>query len=99
MHVNNIGTYSAKMPSNTCTGPFKEQDGSYFPPAYVQPYVMTAALLFGVVTPTIVLGNLLWRHEIILGVCTLGVYLLEVAAQLISETVYVRKGVCLTPLC
>ena len=56
---------------------------------------MTAALLFGVVTPTFVLGYLLWRHEIVLGVCTMGVYLLEVAAQLMSETAYVRKGLCL----
>lgn len=56
---------------------------------------MTAALLFGVVTPTFVLGYLLWRHEIVLGVCTMGVYLLEVAAQLMSEKAYVRKGLCL----
>ena len=55
---------------------------------------MTAAVLFGVVTPIIVLGYLLWRFEIVLGVCTVGVYLLEVAAQLISETLYVRKGLC-----
>lgn len=53
---------------------------------------MTAALLFGVITPTVVLGHLLWRHEVVLGVCTVGVYLLEVAAQLISETAFVRKG-------
>ena len=39
-------------------------------------------------------GYLLWRFEIVLGVCTVGVYLLEVAAQLISETFYVRKGLC-----
>lgn len=56
---------------------------------------MTAALLFGVITPTIVLGYLLWRSEMVLGVCTVGLYLLEVAAQLISETLYVRKGLCL----
>ena len=53
---------------------------------------MAAALLLGVIVPTTVLGYLLWRHEIVLGVCTLGVYLLAVAAQLMSETAYVRKG-------
>ena len=81
-----------QTPFCSCAGPFIEQDGSYFPPAFVQTYVMVVALLLSVICPSIAFSYLVWSNRAGLAICTLGVYLLETAAQLISETAFVRKG-------
>lgn len=53
---------------------------------------MVVALLFSVICPSIAFSYLVWSNRAGLAVCTLGVYLLETAAQLISETAFVRQG-------
>lgn len=35
---------------------------------------------------------LLWQHDTELAVCTLGAYLVELVAQLVSESVYIKQG-------
>ncbi|KAL3161791.1 hypothetical protein ABBQ38_008883 [Trebouxia sp. C0009 RCD-2024] len=73
-------------------GPFKELDGSLFPPSYFKTYVASTPLALGIILPVIALVYMLWQHDTELAICTLGVYLVEVAAQLISERVYIQKG-------
>ena len=73
-------------------GPFKELDGSLVPPAYFKAYVASTPLLLSVIAPAAAFAYLLWQHELHQGVSTLGVYLIELVAQLISESVYVKQG-------
>ena len=76
----------------TSAGPFKELDGSSFPPAYFKAYVTSLPLTFGIVIPVVALVYMLWERDTALAVCTLGAYLLEVVAQLVSEGSYIKQG-------
>ena len=76
----------------TSAGPFKELDGSSFPPSYFKAYVTSLPLTCGIVIPVFALVYMLWQHDTDLAVCTLGTYLLEVVAQLVSEGVYIKQG-------
>ena len=67
-------------------------DGSLFPPSYFKTYVASTPLALGIVVPVIALAYMLWQHDTELATCTLGVYLAEVAAQLVSERVYIKQG-------
>jgi hypothetical protein len=74
------------------SGPFVEQDGTRSPPSFFQTYVVLVPLLLGIIAPTAGLGLLVWQDDAYLGASTLGVYLVEVAAQLISEGVYLKTS-------
>lgn len=74
------------------SGPFVEQDGTRSPPSFFQAYVVLVPLLLGIIAPTAGLGLLIWQDDAYLGASTLGVYLAEVAAQLISEGVYLKTS-------
>lgn len=74
------------------SGPFVEQDGTRSPPSFFQAYVVLVPLLLGIIAPTAGLGLLMWQDDAYLGASTLGVYLVEVAAQLISEEVYLKTS-------
>lgn len=73
-------------------GPFKELDGSSFPPAYFQAYVTSLPLTFGIIVPVVALAYMFWQHDNNLAICTLGAYLGQVVAQLVSEGVYIKQG-------
>lgn len=74
------------------SGPFVEQGGTRSPPSFFQTYVVLVPLLLGIIAPTAGLGLLVWQDDAYLGASTLGVYLVEVAAQLISEGVYLKTS-------
>ena len=74
------------------SGPFVEQDGTRTPPSFFTAYVVLVPLLLGIIAPTAGLGLLVWQDDAYLGASTLGVYLVEVAAQLISEGVYLKTS-------
>ncbi len=74
------------------SGPFVEHDGTRSPPSFFQAYVVLVPLLLGIIAPTAGLGLLMWQDDAYLGASTLGVYLVEVAAQLISEEVYLKTS-------
>lgn len=74
-------------------GPFQELDGSSFPPAYFKTYVTSLPLTFGIIAPVLALVYMLWQRDTNLAVCTLGAYLVEVVAQLVSEGVYIKQGI------
>lgn len=78
-------------------GPFVEADGTRSPPSFFTAYVVTIPLLLGIVTPTIGLGYLVQHEDTHLGLCTLGVYLVEVVAQLLSEGVFLETSQLLLP--
>lgn len=78
-------------------GPFKELDGSLFPPSYFKTYVASTPLALGIIMPVVALAYMLWQHDTELAISTLGVYLVEVAAQLISERVYIQKESVMWP--
>ena len=87
---------------NSTAGPFKELDGSLFPPSYINAYVASLPLTFGIIVPVVALVYMLWQRDTNLALCTLGAYLLEVMAQLVSEAVYVKQGtfaVCIYLCC
>ena len=73
-------------------GPFKEVDGSTLPPSYFQAYVTSMPLTFGIIIPVVALVYMVWQHDNDLAICTLGAYLVEVVAQLVSEGVYIKQG-------
>ena len=76
----------------TAPGPFVELDGTRTPPSFFSAYVVLIPLLLGIIAPTAGLGMLVWQNEAYLGACTLGLYLVEVAAQLVSEDVYLKTS-------
>ena len=80
------------IPALYVAGPFVEQDGTRSPPSFFQAYVVLVPLLLGIIAPTAGLGLLIWQDDAYLGASTLGVYLLEVAAQLISEEVHLKTS-------
>lgn len=80
------------IPGLCVSGPFVEQDGTRSPPSFFQAYVVLVPLLLGIIAPTAGLGLLIWQDNAYLGASTLGVYLVEVAAQLISEGVYLKSS-------
>lgn len=73
-------------------GPFVELDGTRTPPSFFSVYVVVIPLLLGIIAPTAGLGMLVWQNDAYLGACTLGLYLVEVAAQLVSEDVYLKTS-------
>ena len=73
-------------------GPFKELDGSTFPPAYIQAYLTSLPLTFGIIVPVVALAYMLWQHDTSLAICTLDVYLGQVVVQLVSEGVCIKQG-------
>lgn len=73
-------------------GPFVELDGTRTPPSFFSAYVVVVPLLLGIIAPAAGLGMLVWQNDAYLGACTLGLYLVEVAAQLVSEDVYLKTS-------
>ena len=74
------------------TGAFVEQDGERSPPAFFQTYVAVLPVLLGVLVPAAGLTLIVKQGNGYLGACTLGLYLLELAAQLVSEGVYIKTS-------
>ena len=74
------------------SGPFIEKDGKSYPPSFFKIYVTSTPLSLGIFVPVAGFTILIWQGQAYLAACTLGVYLLEVAAQLISEGQYIKQS-------
>ena len=85
-------TESQSTASLNAAGPFREADGTSYPPEYIQTYVLAAPLTLGIILPAVAFIFLLWQHAFSLATCTLGVYLLEVMAQLKAEGFYLKQS-------
>ena len=81
------------------TGPFVELDGTRSPPSFFVAYVATVPLLLGIIVPTAGFGYLVWQNNTYLAASTLGLYLLEVVAQLVSEGVFLKTSKLLSVIC
>ena len=83
---------SQSAASLTAAGPFREADGTSYPPEYIQTYVVAAPLTLGIILPAVAFIFLLWQQAFSLATCTLGVYLVEVMAQLKAEGFYLKQS-------
>ena len=54
---------------------------------------MRGVVMLGGLVPVCAMAYLAWQGQAILGFCTLGVYVMQLFAQIKSEGVYLRKGV------
>lgn len=71
-------------------GPFRESTG-HTSPAYFKYYIRTVGLL-GIGVPLLAIIYLTWRRQAAMAFGTLGLYLLELWAQIRSERMFIRKG-------
>lgn len=81
----------------SCAGPFVETSG-HVPPFLVKPYVGSVGLV-GILVPVAVMAYLSYQGHAALGFCTLGLYVLQLLAQIKSEAVFLAKGTHLLSLC
>lgn len=76
-------------------GPFIESTGSS-PPFLVTPYVSLIVFL-GIFIPICAMAHLALHGQATVGLCSLGLYVMQLLAQIKSEGVYLRKGMPHTP--
>lgn len=76
---------------NAFAGPFREGTGKVSP--FLVKYYMRLVVSLGAFVPVCAMAVLAWQGQASLGFCTLGVYVLQLFAQIKSEGVYLRKGV------
>ena len=74
-------------------GPFVEADGSRRPPSFFKAYVISLPVTAGILLPAAGFLYLILQGRSYLATATLGVYLLELAAQLVSEQAFIKQGV------
>lgn len=72
-------------------GPFREATGKVSP--FLVPKYMRGVVTLGGLVPVCAMAYLAWQGHATLGFCTLGVYVMQLFAQIKSEGVYLRKSV------
>lgn len=72
-------------------GPFREAIGKASP--FLVPKYMRGVVTLGGFVPLCAMAYLAWQGQATLGFCTLGVYVMQLFAQIKTEGVYLRKGV------
>ena len=72
------------------TGPFREVTGKTSP-RFTRPYMSMVAFL-GMPVPVVAMLYLAQQGQAGLGFCTLGVYVLQLLAQIKSESYFLGKG-------
>lgn len=72
-------------------GPFREATGKASP--FLAPKYMRGVVTLGGLVPVCAMAYLAWQGQATLGFCTLGVYVMQLFAQIKAEGVYLRKGV------